>query len=135
MSARLALVALIAAHAVGCDDSSSVDVDKQSPTAPCVDVGDTLASLTFACGGNHQRANARYALFFDEYQCVAYDPATTPFEELWHCSFMISQLDCATVREYGTDFERFLALSPACPIIIRHADGSPLPGGLVTGGE
>lgn len=127
---RFAVAILAAAALIGCGDYSEVEIDKQSPTAPCQDVADTLASLAFACGANHARANARYHHFFDNYQCVAYDPTTTPFEELWHCSYSISQLDCATVDEYGTDFDRYFTLSPACPLIIRRADGSGLPGGF-----
>lgn len=125
-----ALVAALTTLTLGGCDYTEVEIDKQSPTAPCQDVADTLASLAFACGANHDRANARYDLFFEQYQCVAYDPVTTPFEQLWHCSFTLSQLPCDTVDAYGTDYDRYFALSPACPIIIRRADGSALPGGF-----
>lgn len=130
--ARLSLLALswAALPLVACD-YTRVDVATQDSTAPCKDVAGVIAARTFACGGGHDRANARYDLFFEEYRCIPWDPLTTPYEELWHCSFEVGQLTCPDVRAFGDDFERYFAASPACPLIIRHADGTALPGGFV----
>lgn len=130
--ARLFIAGLCAAALAGCD-YSRVDVATQDGTAPCDDVAGVIAARTFACGGGHKRANARHDLFYDDFECIAWDPVTTPFRELWHCSFEVGQIGCGDVRAFGDDLERWFARSPACPLIIRRADGSALPGGFTVG--
>ena len=111
-------------------DYSRVDVATQGPTAACDDLAGVISARSFACGAGHDGANARYDLFYDRYRCVEWDPVTTPYEELWHCSFAVGQLDCDTVRSHGDDLDRWLAASAACPLLVQRVDGTPLPGGV-----
>lgn len=122
----LSVLALLCAHC----DYTRVDVETQSDTAPCEDVAGIIAARTFDCGGGHDGANDRYDLFFESFKCIAWDPATTPYEELWHCSLKVGQLSCDDVRRFGDDLEQWLTASPACPIIIARADGTELPGDI-----
>ncbi len=131
MIARLALA--LAALALGCD-YTRVDIDTQGSTAACDDLAGVISARTFACAADHDAANARYDAFFASYRCIEWDPVTTPYEELWHCSLAVGRLDCDTIAGYGDDLDRWLASSPACPLLVERSDGTSLPGGIDVGG-
>lgn len=127
------LVPLLALSLLGCD-YTRVEVATQGATAACDDLAGVISARTFTCLADHDKANARYDDFFDAYRCIEWNPVTSPYEELWHCSFEVGQLDCDAVKAYGDDLDRWLSASPACPLLVERADGTPLPGGIDVGG-
>lgn len=134
MSHRAGLAALATLlFGVGCD-YTRVEVATQDSTSACRDLAGVVSARTFACEADHDLANARYDLFFERYRCIEWDPVTTPYEELWHCSFTVGQLECADVRAYGDDLDRWLSVSAACPLLVERSDGTSLPGGIAGGG-
>ena len=129
---RLAVVLGLVLMA-GCD-YSRVNLEAQSATAACRDAASVIAGRTFDCTADPNLGNDRYDLFFDLYECIPRDPAKVPYDELYHCSLMVGALTCEQVKAFGDDLDRWLSASPACPLIIERADGTPLPGGIVTEG-
>lgn len=134
IEARLALAALSIGLIASCD-YTRVDVATQGPTAACDDLAGVIAARSFACGAGHDGANARYEAFYAQYRCIEWDPVTTPYDELWHCSFQVGQLDCEAVEARGDDLDLWLAESAACPLLVERIDGTPLPGGIARGEE
>lgn len=132
IAALLTAALLTAGLLAGCD-YTRVDVATQGPTAACEDAAGVISARTFACGASHDEANARYDAFFEAYRCIEWDPVVTPYEEMWHCSYAIGQLECDAVQAYGDDLDAWMAESPACPLLVERRDGTPLPGGIVTG--
>ena len=133
LPATLALAAL----AAGCIDLKPMPADQ-----PCKEAGYAIASRVFDCSADGELANATYERFEEEYACVLYDlevepdpPGSDIEKDLFHCALAIGALTCDQVAACGQDLDCFLAASPTCPLVVTHADGSPLDGSSGTGGS
>lgn len=38
-------------------------------------------------------------------------------EDLYDCAFAISSLPCDVVEDFGDDLERYMEISPGCPLV------------------
>jgi hypothetical protein len=101
------------------------------PEAPCLEAGYAIAWRTFDCTGDEDLANARYELFAKNYEYfpIVYPeidvlgtsllaPADTP-GNYFHCAFLMGELACELVDQYGDDLDLWLSTSPTCDLVVR----------------
>ena len=111
---------------LGCQSLDAVD-----PEAPCLEAGYAIAWRTYDCTGDADLANARYERFAENYECIAIDYPEIDAEGLtllenaknpgnyFHCAFLIGELACELVDQYGDDIDQWLATSETCDLVVR----------------
>lgn len=118
------LVGLAVIATAACDQIQPID-----PEQPCLEAGYAIASRTHDCTGDAELANERYRAFEEQFDCIPRDVETDPFADLFRCSLILSQQTCAKTDELADELDAWLALSPACGLVIQNADGTPLDAG------
>jgi hypothetical protein len=111
---------------LGCQSLGAVD-----PEAPCLEAGYAIAWRTFDCTGDADLANARYERFVDTRTCIPVDypeidaagltlldDADNP-GNYFHCAFLIGEIACELVEQYGDDLDQWLATSETCALVVR----------------
>lgn len=93
---------------------------------PCRDVALSIAQRTMDCTDDADLAQERLDAFDQRYSCVEVDVAKDDVGKLYHCSSMVGGMTCDAVEKAGDDLDQWLTVSPACYIVIRRKDGSPL---------
>ncbi|MCC6899442.1 MAG: hypothetical protein IT377_10735 [Polyangiaceae bacterium] len=118
---KLAGVALVVWLVAACTGIEALPEDQ-----PCRDVALSIAQRTMDCTEDADLSQARLDAFHERYSCIEVDVAKDDVGNLYHCSSMVSGMTCAEVKQAGDDLDQWLAVSPACPLIVRRADGSTL---------
>ncbi len=86
----------------------------------CLEVGYAIGSRSEACGLDQKLATERIATFEERYACTIPEDVTLEEESpLYECALVTRNLACELVVEYGDDFDRWLASSSACPVILE----------------
>lgn len=118
---RQVLAATLAAAIVACSGIEELPEDQ-----PCRDVGISIAQRTMDCTSDEKLARERADAFDERYSCIDVDVAKDDVGNLYHCSSMVGGMTCGEVEKAGDDLDQWLTVSPACGLVIRRADGSPL---------
>ena len=108
---------------------------------PCIEAGYAISARTFECTDDSELANARYLLFDRSYDCIPLpewhvedgtagtgiegDTGDLPMSppDAFHCAFVIRQLPCELVEDYGDDLGLWLSSSDACDRVTEPAGG------------
>lgn len=108
--------------------SSLGEVDGE---APCREVGYSIAWRTFACTNDADLANARYEQFTSQYECIEVGFPEVDAENQYlldaqdnpanwfHCAFVVGELACELVDDYGDDLDAWLESSDSCGRVVR----------------
>jgi hypothetical protein len=105
--------AVLLAAAAGC--AHPLDDDQ-----PCLEVGYAIASRTAECEDSDEAGVARFDLFESRYTCdLARVRASENDVGLYECAFVLRNLACELVVDYGDDLDRWMASSPACAAILE----------------
>lgn len=109
MRIDLSVLALCACLAACGESYESMPTDQV-----CRDTGYAIASRLLDCEGDTDLADATYATFREDYECLVRDLAHDPVDVYYHCVAEISGASCGQVRRFGSNLSRYLTLSPAC---------------------
>jgi len=100
-------------------------IDPMPPDQPCREAGYAIANRTLTCSGNADLAQKRYDTFEKDYTCIEWKTTDPRFnhefgpEDLFGCAYVLSNLPCELVDQYGNDIEAWLMTTDSCALVVE----------------
>lgn len=117
-----AVAVLLLGAAIGCEGGGT----PLQAADVCTETLLSVANRTFACTGNAELANRRFATFRRTLTCqLSGGGVQGPVDQQLACATDLNQLGCAQVTMFGDDAAMWLAASPYCVLVFPTAGGGP----------
>lgn len=100
-------------------------IEPMPPDQPCREAGYAIASRTLSCTGDAKLSQDRYDSFRKDFTCIEWETTDPRFdvdfgpEDLFGCAFVLSNLPCELVDQYGDDLDAWLAATDSCALVVE----------------
>jgi hypothetical protein len=100
-------------------------IDPMPPDQPCREAGYAIASRTLTCTGNAELSQSRYDTFRKQYTCIEWETTDPRFtsefgpEDLFGCAYVLSNLPCELVDQYGNNLDAWLTTTDSCALVVE----------------